>query len=207
MARKMKEQLQLLNARIRTDNEQAKREKRYGRAKPVRDITDYEFWVWWGIVLATRIEGRKGNMWDRLEPEGYGKKVDMSQYMAEYRFKTIRAYIPFLFCDPSREADDPWWQFSLGIEEYNNNRQSTVKSSFLKIMDESMSAFRPQTTKTGNLPHLSKIDRKPEDLGTELKATADCATGLCIFLEIQKGKVAMADEEFVSVMKATSACC
>ena len=74
-------------------------------------------------------------------------------------------------------------------------------------MDESMSAYRPQTTKTGNLPHLSMVERKPEDLGTELKVTADTATGMCLYLEIQKGKVAMQDVEFTNEFKATTACC
>ena len=41
-----------------------------------------------------------------------------------------------------------------------------------------MSAFRPQTRKTGNLPHLSFIMRKPEDLGTEFKVTADTAMNM-----------------------------
>jgi hypothetical protein len=68
------EQLNALNTHIRTKNEKAKSEKRYGRAKVVREISEREFWVWWGIVITARIEGRRGNMWDRTEPEGYGKK-------------------------------------------------------------------------------------------------------------------------------------
>jgi Transposase IS4 len=142
-----------------------------------------------------------------MDSEGYGKLVDMSEYMVQYRFNEIRKFIPYLFADNTREANDPWWQFSKGIDEYNKNRRTVVCSSFLKVFDESMSAYRPQTTKTGNLPHLSQVERKPEDLGTEVKVTADTATGMCLYLEIQTGKQRMSEMEFTNELKATSACC
>lgn len=155
-----------------------------------------------------RLEGRKGDVWDTKEPEGYGRKVNMSQYMMKYRFEQIKSYIPFLFANEQRRGEDPWWQFSEAVEEYNKNRQNTVLASSLKVFDESMSAYRPRTTKTGNLPHLSKIDRKPEPLGTELKVTASCFLNLCIYLEIQKGKTNMQGMEFHDVIPMkTTACC
>jgi hypothetical protein len=192
-----KEQLNQLNRRIQLQNEYERRWVRNGRrAKAVREITQQEFWIWWGIVIAApRIEGRKGNMWDRTEPEGYGVKVDMGNYMVEHRFKAIREFIPFLFADESRKENDPWWQFSKAVDDYNQNRSETFLASFLKLMDESMLAYRPQTTKTGNLDHLSMIARKPEDLGTEFKVIADSATTMCLFLEIQQGKKGMSDAE------------
>ena len=70
--------------------------------------------------------------------------------------------------------------------------------SIFKVMDESMSAFQPQTTKTGNLHHLSYVLRKPEPLGTEIKTVMCCL--LCIFLDMnlcrKKGDVAGEDSEF-----------
>ena len=35
------------------------------------------------------------------------------------------------------------------------------------VMDESMSAWGPQTTTTGGLPNISFVQRKPEPLGIE----------------------------------------
>jgi hypothetical protein len=84
--------------------------------------------------------------------------------MTQQRHKDIRTYIPFLFSDNLTKDSDPWWQVSKGIKEYNDNRSRTVLSSFLKVFDESMSAYKPQITKTGTLPHLSCILRKPEPL-------------------------------------------
>ena len=175
----------------------------------MREITDHEFWVWWGIIIAARIEGRIGTdmMWDRSDPEGYGTKVDMTKYMTKSRFKDIRSMIPYLFADESRKPDDSCWKFSKAVDDYNKHRADTVLASFLKVMDETMSAYRPQTTKTGTLAHLSKVDRKPEDLGTEFKVIADLATGMCLYLEIQRGKKGMSDAQFTDKLKATSLCC
>ena len=74
----------------------------------MREITDHEFWVWWGIIITARIEGRIGTdmMWDRTDPEGYGSKVGMTKYMTKSRFKDIRSMIPYLFADESRKPDD-----------------------------------------------------------------------------------------------------
>jgi hypothetical protein len=63
------------------------------------------------------------------------------------------------------------------VDGFNTNRHDWVAASARKTLDESMSAFRPRTSKTGGLPHLSFILRKPEPLGTEFKTIACAATG------------------------------
>ena len=75
------------------------------------------------------------------------------------------------------------------------------------MFDESMSAFRPRTSRFGNLPHLSGIDRKPEPLGTEFKVTNTTKIGLGLYLEVQCGREGMADADFVRDMKTMAACC
>jgi hypothetical protein len=47
----------------------------------------------------------------------------------------------------------------------------------------------------GGLPHLSYIKRKPIPLGTLLKSVCEGTMGMCIFIEIQKGKIAMYGSE------------
>ena len=68
-------------------------------------------------------------------------------------------------------------------------------------MDESMRAFSPQTTTTGNLPHLSFVKHKPELLGTEIKTVMCCP--LCIFLNMnicrKTGDVAGEESEYNDV--------
>ena len=65
-------------------------------------------------------------------------------------------------------------------------------------MDESMSKWRGQKLShhhAGGHPHVTCIPRKPEPLGTELRALADAATHAIIQIEIQEGKAAMRMKE------------
>ena len=58
----------------------------------------------------------------------------------------------------------------------------------------------------GGIPHLSLLIRKPIPLGTESKVACEGTFGMCMYLEIQKGKVAMARKKFCRQYKATTAC-
>jgi len=108
--------------------------------------------------------------------------------MKQYQFQQIRDMISNMWASPEEKQNDDWWMITWCITEFNQNRKKQVNASFMKVMDESMSAFHPQTWVTGNLPHLSFILRKPENLGTEFKVMACPITGIILFLEIQKGR-------------------
>ena len=83
----------------------------------------------------------------------------------------------FVFSDTKLEKSDVWWQVMGGINGFNENRSRVIQVPNLKVMDETMSSFCPQTRKTGNLPQLSYILRKPEPLGTKLKTMAAAELG------------------------------
>jgi len=85
---------------------------------------------------------------------------------------------------------------SSGIDGFNKNCSRTVAPSNEKVIDETMSAFRPQTRKYGDLPFLSYIARKPEPLGMEMKVVADCKTGIMLWMELQRGKLPMRSAQF-----------
>ena len=100
-----------------------------------------------------------------------------------------------------------WWRVGRLVQGFNNNRAKTVAASRVKTLDESMSAFRPQSSKTGNLPNISYILRKPEPLGTELKTVACTGSnGPMLYAEIQEGKDAMKTKPFFHPHGATCAC-
>ena len=69
-----------------------------------------------------------------------------------------------------------------------------------------MMAFWQQRTKNGNLPHLTYMDCKPEDLWVELKAACDTEAGILLHLEIQRGAEAMQGEEFCDRYQIHAAC-
>ena len=108
--------------------------------------------------------------------------------------------------DEEKETNK-WWRVGYLVHGFNQNRQSTVASSRIKTLDESMSAYRPQTRKNGNLPNISFILRKPKPLGTELKTVASTASnGPIIWAEIQEGKNGMKNKTHFSTHCATYSC-
>jgi len=80
-------------------------------------------------------------------------------------FQNFREFLPLIFQDETMKDTDPWWQFSGAVKEFNVNRQHLVKGAKIKVIDESMCAYRPRTMSTGGLPNVSFIKRKPEPLG------------------------------------------
>jgi hypothetical protein len=54
---------------------------------------------------------------------------------------------------------------------------------------------------------MSYIKRKPKPLGTELKSVCEGTMGICVFVEIQKGKLAMARKKFHRQFGATTTAC
>jgi hypothetical protein len=145
----------------------------------VKPFTRKEFWVGWGLVLAARVFHEKsgGNMWKKKKDNGEKSltnlvpSFDPRPFMSEKRFAQWKSAVAWCYADDTLKDEDPWWQIIGLINSWNANRSRTLYSSSVTVLDESMSAFRPQTTATGNLPHLSFIQRKPEPLGTELKVT------------------------------------
>jgi len=162
--------------------------------------------VFFGILLAARVHGQYGSVWDHAKPKGQQSKVDYSNFMKQYRFQQIRDVIWNMWASPEEKRNDDWWIISHCIIEFNQNRKRQVSASFMKTMDESMSAFRPQTRATGNLPHLSFILRKPENLGTEFKVVACPITGIILYLEIQKGREKMQQANYSNQCGVTAAC-
>jgi hypothetical protein len=97
--------------------------------------------------------------------------------MKKYRFQQLKRVIPTAF--HGDDEADPWNQINSIIDGFNNNRARKVAASFCKVHDESMIALKPRTTKTGGLPFLSFILRKPKTIGTEFKVSACTETGKC----------------------------
>ena len=53
--------------------------------------------------------------------------------------------------------------------------------------------------KAEGMPHATKIVRKPEGVGAEMKAVADGQTGIILKLDVMEGKKAQQEKEFVKV--------
>ena len=89
--------------------------------------------------------------------------------MLESRFKEYWKLIPFIWASKERqEQGDPWWMFSLEVDEFNESHREIDKTSKWKTEDELMSSWCPRKTKLGGLPNISYLIRKLEPLGKSL---------------------------------------
>ena len=167
--------------------------------------------VFHALLIAATVHSKQGSMlWPATNKGSKRIKtlappVDFGAYMKEWRFKEIKYILPKIMEDPSKAENDDWYKMRRRMEQFHLTTKNTMFVSSVCCFDESMSAFIPRTTKTGGLPNLSFIARKPEPLGTELKVVADGLTGKFIWMEIQEGKERMQSKQFQS-LGSTAAC-
>jgi hypothetical protein len=100
---------------------------------------------------------------------------------------------------------NPWATIDPWVDGFNEARFREILPGSLLTPDEMMMEWTGKSG-FGGLPHLSYIKRKPKPLGTELKSVCEGTIGMCIFIEIQKGKIAMARKKWASDYGATTAC-
>ena len=84
------------------------------------------------------------------------------------------------------------------VDDFNRARRDRFAAGCVLVLDESMIAWKPQSTAFGGLPNISFIPRKPEPLGTELKTVCCGTTGVMLHAEVQKGKDAMKEAALAS---------
>jgi len=137
-----------------------------------------------------------GNLSQDYEFHSISPCPNFDRWMPFNRFKEFRRFLPSIWFNYDVEHTDPWWKFRNAVENFNEIRKVKLTNSDWALIDESMSAWRPRTTKLGGLPNLSHIPRKPEPLGTEFKSIADPHTGCLLGLEIQRGKEGMKDLQY-----------
>jgi hypothetical protein len=111
-------------------------------------------------LFSTKDSADEDELWPTLCGEPHFEK-----YMSFYRWKEFKRFLPFIYKDESRKDTDPWWEFVLAVEEFNQIRSSKLIGSQWISVDETMSAYRPRKTALGGLPSISFIVRKPEPLG------------------------------------------
>lgn len=178
------------------------------RVPDTRPVTVSEFVRFMGVMLGAVQFNEKGKkLWQPDAYEGFRAPPNFKEYFPQNRFESIKKVAHYAFSDPSLKLEDPWWQIRQGIKDFNINRQQNIKRSTYYCVDETMSAYSPQTTKTGTLPHLSYIQRKPEPLGTELRSCCEGHSGIMVNVELQEGKDAMQKREFVKAYGANAASC
>ncbi len=165
----------------------------------LKKLTLKEFKIFLGLLLAATTRVESGiNLWKmkRSTTHYFNNAPGFGRFMSFTRFQKIRKFFSKCFSDPSVRDTDPWWNIIGGVNQFNNIRKRTFTHVPIVVLDESMCAWRPRTTKTGGLPHLTYEQRKPESLGTEFKTTACGMTGCMLNLEIMRGCETMKKQVF-----------
>ena len=129
-------------------------------AQRMRHITQAEYWRFNGMLLLCAVTNSGGieGLYKKSQ-DGIVKDIQGGEYMHKKRLKEIKSVWITQFHAEHEKETNGWWKMSRLEEGFNENRQRTCASSFVKTMDESMSSYRPQKNKTGNLPNISYIQR------------------------------------------------
>ena len=123
-----------------------------------------------------------------MSGKGPGRKClpDFGKWVPSNKMKCFVSTVKWIFAERKwwyREACDINWDMFLPtIHKYNACRVNLLVT-FLLILDESMSGWRPKNSKSGGLPNISFEPRKPVTLGTMLRDATECATGMMMYLD------------------------
>ena len=129
------------------------------------------------------------------------------RFMSLYRFKHFRHFYPCAcWSKDLEEAGDPWHPVAGYVSDFNTARNAKVVQSRMKVVDEDMVQWKPQTTKLGGCPHLTHMKGKPVELGAMTKTTGCNETGTKGQIEIQRGAAAMRDQKYTAELGSTTAC-
>ena len=129
-------------------------------SKHMKVITKGEYWRFNGMLLLCSVTSCGGvDGLYKNNTDGIVEDVNGEKYMNKKRLKEIKSVWIEQFHAESQKVTNPWWKVGRLVSGFNFNRQKTVAASRVKTFDESMSSFRPQKSKTGNLPNISYIQR------------------------------------------------
>jgi hypothetical protein len=104
------------------------------------------------IAAASEIENGAENLWKRGRSGGRHNFPDFRQHMQINHFKAFQSAAPCCWCDKKRwcvdKRDRTWDVFQPCLEKMNSCRANML-TTVLLMLDESMSGWRPKTSKLG----------------------------------------------------------
>ena len=142
------------------------------------------------IAAASEMETGIENLWKSGKSGCRHQYPDFGKYISIHYFKAFVAAAPYCWCDKKHwyqdKGDENFSVIQPCIDGYNDNRKKLLKAVLL-MLDESMSGWRPKTSKTGGLPKISFEPRKPVPLGTMFRNGVECISGIIVNQDISAG--------------------
>ena len=140
------------------------------------------------VAAATELEDGTENLWKRGSSGGRRMYPDFGKYLNKEVFKCFCSAAPYLWAKKDYwfmdKRDKTWDIFIPCLQDFNEKRQNLIKSIMVLILDESMSGWRPKSSKLGGLPSYTFEPRKSIPLGTMLRNGAEAVTGVILYQDI-----------------------
>ena len=141
------------------------------------------------LLLAAAWEGDIGveNLWKKGQSGGRHNYANFGQYVPQNVFKAWQNAAAYMFADKKywyQDRRNMNWDVFLPVLDGFNNKRKDLFQVILLILDESMSGWRPKTSKTGGLPNISFEPRKPVPLGTMFQNACECFTGCLVYQDV-----------------------
>ena len=148
------------------------------------------------ITASLEVEHGIENLWSTVAA-GFKVASDYGQFIPQSYFHAFVCGFPHLWSPRHLWYSDnvPWDCFRPFVEAFNQKRRDLLRTVYL-LMDESMSAWRPKTTKTGGLPNITYEPRKPKPLGTMLKNGVEATTGIMVTQDIVEGADSQREKKY-----------
>ena len=159
-------------------------------------VEKWELYRYFGIRLAYGLERPHGSLhsvFSNYEKQGsifrsynYAGRFGMSFT----RFKIINDCFRLAPTLPPSNQRDPWHDIRPFITAFNENTPTVFSPGKYLCVDEIMSAWKGLSAvfDAEGIPHQTKIQRKPEGIGAEMKAIACGTTSIILQLDLMEGK-------------------
>ncbi len=121
------------------------------------------------LMVTATLEVHRGiaNLWKDGPSSGMKSYPNYAKYIPMIYMKAFIHGFPYLWAEMKywdvNRGDLPFDFIAPFLDEYNGARRNVLRVVYL-MLDESMSGWRPKTSKRGGLPHISHEPRKPESL-------------------------------------------
>ncbi len=68
----------------------------------IKPISEKEFWIFWGVILAAQVHSQYRDLWDSGLTEGQRHKVDYGTFMKQYWFQQIQEVAVHMWASPEK---------------------------------------------------------------------------------------------------------
>jgi hypothetical protein len=174
-------------------------------------LTEQELWRFLALLLAMAVYdlGPYRSYWQETQDhpgEPFVANPLWGRFMTRNRFEDLLRFLRLDTYTAGELQDDKWRPVRAFVNDFNAARARHVHPGWMICVDESISSWRGRDgTVLDGMPHVTKIKRKPQGVGLEMKDACDVMSGIMLRLELCEGKEAMLEKPFQRELGAGTA--